>query len=579
MSDVRDDKRAFYKEGAKTSVRKVSKTVTFEGTAAKATGTTALTGNNNDLDFTARKAGADGNDVTIEYVAPTAASQALSVDVVDSAVTVNLASGAGTNEVQTVTVVATGGTFILGYKDQFTQPIPYNATTAVVQAKLRELPGLSEVTVGGSAGAWTVTYVGSLAGTDVDLLLIDGTRLRPYKPRVVVQTITQGDDDPATNEVQKVYLVNGSVGTFTLTYAGQTTAPIAYNASAATVDAALEALSNIGAGDVSVVKTGDYWTVTFGTALAATNVAQMTGNAAGLLVASVAAGTPGVAYAITTTAAQVTAALAADAEANNLIVAANKAGNDGTGVVTAMAATALTGGKDGNGGIPALAAYTTVLTGANNDMVFTSKRLGLLGNDITITYVDPGGATADLAVTVENETDIVVSLARAASAISSTAAQIKSAIEALPGAHALVTITNSGGDTGAGLVTAMAKQYLVGGVGLIELFEAVGDVRCTAVVSSVVVPTGTNGTIIIGTPDDTDSLIPSIVGTTLAAGRTADFGGLETVGTAPSTTPHQALNNGQKVTLTIGTTALATGQLDIDLYYTPVTEGARVRAL
>lgn len=40
-------------------------------------------------------------------------------------------------------------------------------------------------------------------------------------------------------------------GTFTLTYDGQTTSPLNWNATAAQVDAALEALSNIGSGDVT----------------------------------------------------------------------------------------------------------------------------------------------------------------------------------------------------------------------------------------------------------------------------------------------------------------------------------------
>lgn len=90
------------------------------------------------------------------------------------------------------------------------------------------------------------------------------------------------------NEVQTVTLTpTPTGGTFTLTYSGQTTSAIAYNASAATVDAALEALSNIGAGDVAVTgSAGGPWTVTFGTALANTNVAEMTGSGASLTGAS-----------------------------------------------------------------------------------------------------------------------------------------------------------------------------------------------------------------------------------------------------------------------------------------------------
>lgn len=53
------------------------------------------------------------------------------------------------------------------------------------------------------------------------------------------------------------------------------------------------------------------------------------------------------ASAATSTAAQVAAAIAANFTANSLVTVANAPGNDGTGVVTAMAATPLTGGSDG----------------------------------------------------------------------------------------------------------------------------------------------------------------------------------------------------------------------------------------
>lgn len=57
---------------------------------------------------------------------------------------------------------------------------------------------------------------------------------------------------PAVSEVQKLSLTNVPTGgTFTLTYDDQTTGAIAYNASAATVLAALEALSNISVGEIA----------------------------------------------------------------------------------------------------------------------------------------------------------------------------------------------------------------------------------------------------------------------------------------------------------------------------------------
>ena len=45
-------------------------------------------------------------------------------------------------------------------------------------------------------------------------------------------------------------MTNATGGTFTLTFNGQTTAPLAFNATAAQIEAALEALSNIGAGNI-----------------------------------------------------------------------------------------------------------------------------------------------------------------------------------------------------------------------------------------------------------------------------------------------------------------------------------------
>lgn len=88
------------------------------------------------------------------------------------------------------------------------------------------------------------------------------------------------------NEVQSVTITGAPTGgTFTLTYSGQTTAAIAWNASAATVQAALVALNNIGAGNV-VARGGPFpataVTVDFIGTLAATDVVQMTGSAVGL---------------------------------------------------------------------------------------------------------------------------------------------------------------------------------------------------------------------------------------------------------------------------------------------------------
>jgi hypothetical protein len=56
--------------------------------------------------------------------------------------------------------------------------------------------------------------------------------------------------DQLSDEQQTVRTNNATGGTFTLTFNGQTTAPLPYNATAAQVDTALEALSNIGANNI-----------------------------------------------------------------------------------------------------------------------------------------------------------------------------------------------------------------------------------------------------------------------------------------------------------------------------------------
>ncbi len=70
-------------------------------------------------------------------------------------------------------------------------------------------------------------------------------------------------------------------GTFTLTLNGETTAAIAYNATAAAVESALEALPSLSAADVTVTGgpgPGTPYVVAFGGAYAGQNVAQMTAS-------------------------------------------------------------------------------------------------------------------------------------------------------------------------------------------------------------------------------------------------------------------------------------------------------------
>ena len=88
----------------------------------------------------------------------------------------------------------------------------------------------------------------------------------------------------ATNSVQ-IVTVNGTPtgGTFTLRFGTGTTTSLAYNASAATVQAALVALTSIGTGNATVAgNAGGPYTVTFAGTLAGTAVQPLTGNGSAL---------------------------------------------------------------------------------------------------------------------------------------------------------------------------------------------------------------------------------------------------------------------------------------------------------
>lgn len=88
----------------------------------------------------------------------------------------------------------------------------------------------------------------------------------------------------AVDEVQTITTTGSPTGgTFTVTEEGQTTTAIAYNATAATVQTALQALSTIGAGNVTVTgSAGGPYTVTFTGVLAGIGVTLMTSSGAAL---------------------------------------------------------------------------------------------------------------------------------------------------------------------------------------------------------------------------------------------------------------------------------------------------------
>lgn len=207
----------------------------------------------------------------------------------------------GVSAVQLLTIggAPTGGSFNLKFGDFTTAAINWSATNNTlvsnVDTALEALPniGTGGVTVAvgtmtNGVGTLTITFGGNLAKLDVPLITVTSNSLEDTTPpTIAVEETTPGDDDPATNEVQTLTIAAGppTGGTFQLEFAGQTTGDIAWSSTnttlVANVDAALEALSNIGAGNVAVavgVMTAGIGTltITFGGTLAATDVATIT---------------------------------------------------------------------------------------------------------------------------------------------------------------------------------------------------------------------------------------------------------------------------------------------------------------
>lgn len=110
---------------------------------------------------------------------------------------------------------------------------------------------------------------------------------------------------------------------------------------------------------------------------------------------------------------------------------------------------------------PPKASLTTALAGANNDLVFTAMKGGPGGNSIRVQYI-VGAGTNLLSVAVEGY-DILVTLATTAGASTSTATQVKAAVDANSDASRLVTIANAAANDGTGIVVALALTALAGG--------------------------------------------------------------------------------------------------------------------
>lgn len=202
-----------------------------------------------------------------------------------------ISNGATADEVQTVSFIASAGTFSLTFAGQTTSSLPFNASAAIVQAALEKLGnvGLGNINVSGTAGSYSVSFKGSLASASLPQMSVSSSlTLVGETVGVHVDTVEQG----VGNEVQVINIASSSInGSFTLRFAGSSATsnvPIGVNVPG-TIEGVLSDLSNVGAGNVRVLGpsnfgiTGGTYYVIFRGSLSGANLPQLV-TAPGTLV-------------------------------------------------------------------------------------------------------------------------------------------------------------------------------------------------------------------------------------------------------------------------------------------------------
>jgi flagellin-like hook-associated protein FlgL len=156
-----------------------------------------------------------------------------------------------------------------------------------ILAALEALGGINEgdVTVSVESGVATIEFTGGLENTPVALVIGDNNLHQGDAATAVeapgVSVDTEGT--ASADEVQTISFSNIAGGTFTLSFMDEVTVALDFNASAADVEAALEALSTVGEGNVSVGGTAGNWEVSFTGDLAGQDVAELVIDDTGLV--------------------------------------------------------------------------------------------------------------------------------------------------------------------------------------------------------------------------------------------------------------------------------------------------------
>lgn len=190
------------------------------------------------------------------YVRPVLEITGADLASVSAAIDTTVPGVAAVNAVQQFDLTGyTGGTFSFTVDSETSGEIAYNADAATVQAALEAMDLVDPGDIVCSGGplpdsAVVLTFGGKFAGLPLDLPVINEDNLTG-PGTATIDTTTPGV--APVDEVQTLGLVGAGAGTFTITLGAETTDPIQWDATAADVSDALEALSGVAAGDVSIL--------------------------------------------------------------------------------------------------------------------------------------------------------------------------------------------------------------------------------------------------------------------------------------------------------------------------------------
>lgn len=379
------------------------KTVTFDGgitsgkLSTKAAMTTALGGANNDMTYTADTAGTAGNLITVQYRDPGEAGRTIGVHTNGNAIIVDLGTTSTADKAQgTMTSDATNpdatGTFVVGAKTYtFVGALTEAFASKVLTSTNTELADGATVTIGTTvyrfkdtmAQAYDVKRDGTTADTTMGNLIkainatgtagveyFAGTLIHPtvsagtltaHAFTATAKTVGTGGNAIALDESSAqlswaggaVFLSGGVNSIANEVFIGADAATTLDNvksavnasagagttySSATTANATVDASTNTNTTQLFEAKTAGAAGNAILFSESATHIAV---NGSGTLIRGVDAG------AIESIASDVKTAIEANTAAAALVDITDYSGNDGSDLVTAMAATPLAGGSDG----------------------------------------------------------------------------------------------------------------------------------------------------------------------------------------------------------------------------------------